>query len=150
MPETGHHTVAQCPMSPHADSGIQPPHHLIIDPSPEPQNLNFFSLIRTMWLLIVEEIHNMHWQKKINLHISFFSSQSRLSSGVCSTSEMSPSWQSSLRHSETLPPSLIGVVKVTETAAFSSPHSGRDFVPVSADWLWATWRSCRVGGMTSD
>lgn len=40
MPQTGHHTVAQCPMSPHAESGIQPPHHLIIDPSPEP--LNFF------------------------------------------------------------------------------------------------------------
>lgn len=40
MPQTGHHTVAQCPMSPHAESGIQPPHHLIIDPPPEP--LNFF------------------------------------------------------------------------------------------------------------
>lgn len=45
MPQTGHHTVAQCPMSPHAESGIQPPHHLIIDPSPEPLNFLFYFLV---------------------------------------------------------------------------------------------------------
>lgn len=72
MPQTGHHTVAQCPMSPHAESGIQPPHHLIIDPSPEPQSFLIY-------------FFNQHdaapdWRRnsqhalteKENLHITFF------------------------------------------------------------------------------
>lgn len=92
---------------------------------------------------IGEEIQNRHGKKQ--MHIKFFPEPSCLSCGTCSISLMSHSWRSSLCHGGALP-QLMGVVKVTEAAAFFGPHSGLDSMPVSSGWLWATWRSCRVGG----
>lgn len=62
----GERTAAQCPLSLHAESGIQPPsNQLIIDPSPKP-----LSFINNPVLLLVgdENLFSQIWQVwKINL-----------------------------------------------------------------------------------